>query len=80
VETALLAYLAGEAMIHGARRLEGWFLPTKKNAPARAFYADHNFTLASETEQGQLWTMDLEHSTLQSPEWVRLLIPAVETA
>ncbi len=41
VETALLAYLAESAALRGCKHLVGWFLPTKKNAPARDFYQQH---------------------------------------
>src|SRR5437763_13308899 len=34
VETAMLARLAGDARAAGAKRLTGWFLPTRRNAPA----------------------------------------------
>jgi FkbH-like protein len=73
VETALLAYLAEEARERGAQRLEGWFLPTKKNAPARDFYRDHGFRLLSETEAGQHWGLDLAGAVPRCPEWVRLI-------
>jgi FkbH-like protein len=73
VETALLAYLAEEARERGARLLRGWFLLTKKNAPARNFYRDHGFRLLSETEAGQLWELDLAEAKLRCPEWIRLI-------
>ncbi len=72
VETALLAWLAEEARSRGAQRLEGWFLPTKKNAPARDFYRSHGFQLLSETPAGQLWGLDLQAAALHCPDWVRL--------
>jgi FkbH-like protein len=77
VETALLAYLAEEARERGLRRLEGWFLPTKKNAPARDFYRDHGFRLAEQAPEGapgQLWSFDLADKTLQCPDWVRMIV------
>jgi FkbH-like protein len=76
VETALVASLAEEARARGARRLEGWFLPTKKNAPANDFYRNHGFQLVSETPAGQLWGLDLADADLRPPEWVRLLVGA----
>ena len=79
IETALLAWLAGEARAQGARRLEGWFLPNRKNAPAKNFYRDHGFRLLSETSEGQLWGLDLAGVELRCPPWVRLL-PAAEKA
>ena len=43
VESALLSYLAEGASSRRRRRLSGWFLPTKKNVPARDFYQQHGF-------------------------------------
>jgi FkbH-like protein len=77
IETALLAWLAGRARAQGAKRLEGWFLPTRKNAPAKDYYRDHGFQLLSETSEGQLWGLDLAGAELRCPAWVRLL-PAAE--
>ncbi|HWB82779.1 MAG TPA: HAD-IIIC family phosphatase [Bryobacteraceae bacterium] len=80
VETALLAQLACEARARGAKRLEGWYLPTKKNAPARDFYAAHGFQLREEKEGGQFWSLDLTTAELRYPEWVRLITHQTETA
>jgi FkbH-like protein len=78
VETALLAYLAEAARERGLRRLDGWFLPTKKNAPARDFYREHGFRLlAEETPEGapgQLWSLELAEKKLRCPHWVRLIV------
>jgi FkbH-like protein len=80
VETALLAHLADEARSRGAQRLEGWFLPTKKNAPAKNFYRENGFRLLSETEAGQLWGLDLANAMLRCPEWVQLNRAVAENA
>ncbi|PWT99255.1 MAG: hypothetical protein C5B51_27530 [Terriglobia bacterium] len=80
VETALLAWLAEEARALGGKRLQGWFIPTKKNAPARDFYREHGFALRSETPTGQLWELELEGAALRCPEWVRLLAAVAENA
>lgn len=74
VETALLSFLAERARAHGARRLQGWFLPTKKNAPARDFYAAHGFTTAHQNGDGTLWSLDLAANPIPAPEWVRVRI------
>jgi FkbH-like protein len=74
VETVLLSFLAERARAHGARRLQGWFLPTKKNAPARDFYAAHGFTTAQQNGDGTLWRLDLAANPLPAPEWVRVRI------
>jgi FkbH-like protein len=72
VETALLAHLAQSAAQRGRKRLAGWFLPTKKNAPARDFYEQHGFVRQETSDKGTLWTLDLKLSTLHSPEWIKL--------
>src|SRR5579875_37600 len=78
VETALLAHLAEQARERGSRRLEGWFLPTKKNAPAREFYREHGFQLLAEKtpegSPGELWSLDLPAKKLRCPDWIRLIV------
>lgn len=74
IETAFLAFLAERARVQGARVLQGWFLPTKKNAPARDFYWAHGFAAADQNGDGTLWTLDLAANPLPTPEWVRLRI------
>jgi FkbH-like protein len=73
VETAFVAQVAVQARDRGAAWLEGWFLPTKKNAPARDFYPRHGFALAEERDGGQLWRLDLSRAELRCPEWIRLV-------
>jgi FkbH-like protein len=72
VEIALLSHLAGGAASRGCRRLTGCFIPTKKNAPAREFYAQHGFKMVEESPNGSAWTLDLHHHTIATPEWIRL--------
>jgi len=72
VESALLSYLAEAAAMRGRKRLEGWFFPTKKNAPAREFYCQHGFELAKQNGDGALWSLDLTRHKIASPEWVKV--------
>jgi FkbH-like protein len=74
VETALLAYLAESAAGRGCKRLVGWFLPTKKNAPARDFYPQHGLEQQEVNGTGSLWSLDLRTSTLRNPEWIKLKV------
>ena len=76
IETALAAAIAEEARARGVRSLEGWFLATKKNAPAKGFFPLHGFQLLSETPDGQHWSLDLDGAPLRVPEWIRLLVGA----
>jgi FkbH-like protein len=73
VETALLAHLAESAAERGCKRLVGWFLPTKKNAPARDFYSQHGFEKQEANGAGSLWTLDLKSCTLRAPDWIKLV-------
>lgn len=72
VETAFLSFLAGHARELNASSMQGWFLPTRKNAPARDFYSDHGFQTLRQDGDGTLWELNLEKSSLPCPEWVRL--------
>src|SRR5262249_40568851 len=73
VETALLACIAGDARERGAKQLQGWFLPTKKNALVQGFYRDHGFTEFTRTDAGTLFTFDLAQSTIATPEWIKVV-------
>jgi FkbH-like protein len=79
VETALLAHLAESAAQRGRKRLVGWFLPTKKNAPARDFYQQHGFERRESNGAGSLWALDLKSSTLRPPDWIKLKVTAEPT-
>ena len=74
VETALLAHIAQSAAERGCRRLVGWFLPTRKNAPARDFYEQHGFQRQEGNGTGSLWALDLNNSPLRSPDWIKLKV------
>jgi FkbH-like protein len=78
VETALLAYLAEEARERGLLRLDGWFLPTKKNSPARDFFREHGFHLFAEKTPegapGELWSLDLAAKKVRCPDWIHLIV------
>lgn len=78
VETAILSYLAEDARRRGLTRIAGWFLPTKKNAPASDFYAQHGFSAARKETQGALWTLDLRNGLPACPDWIKLTIPQGE--
>jgi GNAT superfamily N-acetyltransferase len=78
LETALLAHLAADARERGANELRGWFLPTRKNAPAREFYRDRGFEVAEQTAGGTLWKLDLRVTKIRTPEWNKQVIAADE--
>jgi len=73
IETAFLAVVAERAAARGCKQLVGRFLPTKKNAPARDFYAQHGFSRHDSNGDGTLWTFDLASSPLRCPEWIKFV-------
>lgn len=71
VETGFLAAIAGEAKSRGATRLRSWFIPTKKNSPAKDFLASQRFTKVSEEVDGtQTWEFDLSKDSIDFPKWI----------
>jgi FkbH-like protein len=72
VETAFLARLANEARERGAQKIEGWFLPTRKNAPAKDFYPKHGFQCVAESDEGSRWSYDLS-KPMDCPDWIRFV-------
>jgi predicted enzyme involved in methoxymalonyl-ACP biosynthesis len=74
VETAVVSYLAQDARRRGLTRMQGWFLPTKKNAPASDFYSQHGFSLQKSETQGALWSLDLTNGLPACPDWIKLVV------
>jgi FkbH-like protein len=73
IETAVLAYIARQAVHDGATRLIGEFIPTKKNAPCASFYPEHGFTQSSPAGSTPvLYELDLTTSLPSSPDWITL--------
>jgi FkbH-like protein len=72
IETAILAYVAEQAVRDGATTLKGEFVPTKKNAPCATFYADHGFTsVHTDPDSGAiLYELDLTARVPTNPAWI----------
>ena len=66
--------MIAQARAKGMSRIQGRFLPTKKNAPAKDFYQKHGFNLETQDDQGFLWARDLTECELSCPEWIRLIV------
>lgn len=80
VETALLAAVAADASAGGASKLTGWFIPTKKNAPAKNFYTAHGFSqMSSRDEDGaSFWALDLTKEKVIAPPWIQVATHLVQ--
>lgn len=70
VETAMLSMLAERAAASGARKLNGWFRPTRKNAPAADFYAKHGFECTGRKGDDESYELELVSGMPVSPEWI----------
>ena len=72
VETSILSFLVERARARQLRQVQGWFLPTKKNAPARDCYSEHHMQALAEQDGGTLWALDLATQDIACPPWIRL--------
>src|SRR5262245_57517158 len=72
VETAILSFLINQSRKKGQMKLQGWFLPTKKNDLAKGFFAQHKFQVSEENGIGALWSLDLDKHGIVCPEWIQL--------
>lgn len=72
IETAMLAWLLKQLRKAGVEHVEGWFLPTKKNAPAIEFYLRHGFLKVEETTEGSRWVLELGGADVDCPKWITL--------
>ena len=70
VETAMLSMLAERAAASGAHTLNGWFRPTRKNAPAADFYAKHGFECTGRKGDDESYELELVSGMPVSPEWI----------
>jgi FkbH-like protein len=71
VETLLLAEAEAFARNRGATILSGRFIPTPKNAPARAVFESHGFARCAEDSGGTTWELDLTRASIAPPEWIQ---------
>jgi FkbH-like protein len=72
IETAFLAQISQDARRRGNTHLAGWFLPTRKNAPAQDFFASQGFSCVRKEEQGSYWELALCGQLPVSPPWIKL--------
>jgi FkbH-like protein len=60
LEEQVLNVLHASARAHGIRELVGLYRPTAKNGMVKDHYRKLGFTLASETDDGATWTLDVD--------------------
>jgi FkbH-like protein len=72
IETAMLGFLTDASKARGASLLQGWFIPTKKNAPVKELYSSHKFQPIASENGATLWSLNLGEANIPFPEWIRL--------
>ncbi len=72
VETALLSKVSEDAVACGAQELVGEYIETAKNAPARDFYARHEFSELGTKDDVQSWKATLADKAMPCPDWVQV--------
>lgn len=75
VEMALLSHLIRSTKTAGRTRLTGWFLATKKNAPASNFFRQNGFQCESQNGSGTFWVLDLQNEHIHCPDWINVKVP-----
>jgi FkbH-like protein len=80
IETAMLGFVSSASKAKGARYLQGWFLPTKKNASVRELYASHRFHAIDAKDEATLWSLNLAEADIPCPEWIRLHVTGPNTS
>jgi len=71
----MLGFLAERSRSAGAEFLQGWFFPTKRNAPARDLYTSNGFEAIISMEDGAtLWRLNLKDADIPYPEWIQMYV------
>ena len=70
VETAMMASIIDDARRAGARAVEGEFIATAKNAPARPFYESAGFVRIDGNEDASRYRFDVDTQVLDVPDWI----------
>ncbi len=75
VETALMAAVCQLLREHEAKTLEGWYIPTAKNAPVKDFYPSHGFIVKDQISDGSIqYSFDIRGGELAAPKWLSVHI------
>lgn len=67
-ETALLNFVIDDVEKKGIQKLEGEYLPTKKNIPCKDFYKDHGFK-----EENGKWHISLNNYEQKQIPWIKVV-------
>jgi FkbH-like protein len=70
IEDAQLARLSADARAADARWIQGEFVPSAKNAPARDFYSRNHFVPDDDAGERVRWRRDLAEGIPSVPAWI----------
>lgn len=70
IETAFLAKIIEDSKEQDVSMLVGEYIPSKKNAPVKSFYADHGFEKFEDEGDIHRWKLDVAKSKIEMPEWL----------
>ena len=71
IETVMLGFLVKTSKTMGARFLQGRFVPTEKNMPARDLYSSHQFQPIASEGDATLWSLNLFQAEIAQPSWIQ---------
>jgi FkbH-like protein len=70
VETAMLSRVVSDSAASGAAAVDGAYIPTAKNAPARHFFETHGFSPTEVGDHGSRWRYDVYAGSIEVPAWI----------
>ena len=72
IEDVLFAYLLEKAREDKAKVIVGEFISTNRNAPAKDFYKQSNFTFRGKVNNKEIWEFDVSKD-YKSPDFIKVI-------
>lgn len=79
IESAVLAFIVQECAREGMQEVRGFFLPTKKNAPAASLFPSHGFVQLPSSGEGTCWALELKNARVSPPAWIEMRVAVEKT-
>jgi FkbH-like protein len=74
IETIFLNKIIKDAKYHSVEKMEGKYVPTKKNSLVSDFYLNHGFQLVQELNNGEThWVLRLSGFNVVFPDYIRVV-------
>lgn len=78
IEQALLGNVVQICRQRGPNAIHGWYLPTRKNAQVKDFYAKFGFRAGTHDGEAIEWVLDTHSTGPSFPAWIHIEEPAPE--